>query len=92
VQQSVQVIDKKTREIVKTIRVTEEKGKAALHIEFNKDGNEVWVSVWNRSDNKNPTGEIVVYDAKTLKEIKRIKGLTTPTGKFNVYNRVHHKT
>jgi nitrite reductase (NO-forming)/hydroxylamine reductase len=92
VQQSVQVIDKKTREIVKTIRVTEEKGKAALHMEFNKDGTEVWVSVWNRTDNKNPTGEIVVYDAKTLKEIKRIKGLTTPTGKFNVYNRVHHKT
>jgi len=92
VQQSIQVIDKKTREIVKTIRVTEEKGKAALHIEFNKAGTEAWVSVWNRSDNKNPTGEIVVYDAKTLKEIKRIKGLTTPTGKFNVYNRVHHKT
>jgi nitrite reductase (NO-forming) / hydroxylamine reductase len=92
VQQSVQVIDKKTREIVKTIRVTKEKGKAALHMEFNKGGTEVWVSVWNRSDNKNPTGEIVVYDAKTLKEIKRIKGLTTPTGKFNVYNRVHHKT
>jgi len=92
VQQSVQVIDKKTREIVKTIRVTKEKGKAALHMEFNKAGTEVWVSVWNRSDNKNPTGEIVVYDAKTLKEIKRIKGLTTPTGKFNVYNRVHHKT
>jgi len=92
VQQSVQVINKKTREIVKTIRVTREKGKAALHIEFNKGGTEVWVSVWNRSDNKNPTGEIVIYDAKTLKEIKRIKGLTTPTGKFNVYNRVHHKT
>jgi len=92
VQQSVQVISKKTGKIVKTIRVTEEKGKAALHMEFNKDGTEVWVSVWNRSDNKNPTGEIVVYDAKTLKEIARIKGLTTPTGKFNVYNRVNHKT
>ncbi|MCW8928661.1 MAG: nitrite reductase [Gammaproteobacteria bacterium] len=92
VQQSVQVIDKKTRKIVKTIQVTKEKGKAALHMEFNKGGTEVWVSVWNRSDNKNPTGEIVVYDAKTLKEIKRIKGLTTPTGKFNVYNRIHHKT
>jgi len=92
VQQSVQVISKKTREIVKTIRVTTEKGKAALHMEFNKDGTEVWVSVWNRKDSKNPTGEIVIYDAKTLKEIKRIKGLTTPTGKFNVYNRIHHKT
>ncbi len=92
VQQSVQVFDKKTHEIVKTIRVTEEDGKAALHIEFNKGGTEVWVSVWNRKDNKNPTGEIVIYDAKTLEEIARIKGLTTPTGKFNVYNRMHHKT
>ncbi len=92
VQQSVQVFDKKTHEIVKTIRVTEEPGKAALHMEFNQDGTEVWVSVWNRTDNKNPTGEIVVYDAKTLEEITRIKGLTTPTGKFNVYNRANHKT
>jgi len=92
IQQSVQVFDKKTREIVKTIRVTEEAGKAAVHMEFNDDGTEVWVSVWNRADNGNPTGEIVVYDAKTLKEIKRIKGLTTPTGKFNVYNRIHHVT
>jgi len=92
VQQSVQVFDKKTHEIVKTIRVTEEKGKAALHMEFNKGGTEVWVSVWNRADSKNPTGEIVIYDAKTLEEKARIKGLTTPTGKFNVYNRVNHKT
>ena len=92
VQQSVQVFDKKTHEIVKTIRVTTEPGKAALHMEFNNDGTEVWVSVWNRKDAKNPTGEIVVYDAKTLKEKARIKGLTTPTGKFNVFNRSNHKT
>lgn len=92
IQQSVQVFDKKTRKIVKTIRVTEEPGKAAVHMEFSEDGSEVWVSVWNRKDNKNPTGEIVVYDAKTLKEKKRIKGLTTPTGKFNVHNRINHVT
>ena len=92
IQQSVQVFDKDTHEIVKTIRVTEEEGKAALHMEFNDDGTEVWVSVWNRKDAKNPTGEIVVYDAKTLKEKHRIKGLTTPTGKFNVFNRMNHKT
>ncbi|HIJ27892.1 MAG TPA: hypothetical protein HPP91_05085, partial [Gammaproteobacteria bacterium] len=42
--------------------------------------------------NKNPTGEIVIYDAKTLEEKTRIKGLTTPTGKFNVYNRTNHVT
>jgi len=92
IQQSVQVIDKKTRKIIKTLRVTEEEGKAAVHIEFNADGSEVWVSVWNRKDSGNPTGEIVVYDSKTLKELKRIKGLTTPTGKFNVYNRTNHVT
>jgi len=92
IQQSVQVIDKKTRKIIKTLRVTEEEGKAAVHIEFNADGSEVWVSVWNRADAGNPTGEIVVYDSKTLKELKRIKGLTTPTGKFNVYNRTNHVT
>jgi len=92
VQQSVQVFDKDTREIVKTIRVTEEEGKAALHMEFNQDGTEVWVSVWNRADASNPTGEIVVYDSKTLEEKHRIKGLTTPTGKFNVFNRINHKT
>jgi nitrite reductase (NO-forming)/hydroxylamine reductase len=88
----VKVIDKKTRAVVKTIRVTSEEGKAAVHIEFNADGSEVWVSVWNRKDNKNPTGEIVIYDAKTLEEKTRIKGLTTPTGKFNVHNRVNHVT
>ena len=38
VQQSVQVFDKDTHEIVKTIRVTTEPGKAALHMEFNDDG------------------------------------------------------
>jgi nitrite reductase (NO-forming)/hydroxylamine reductase len=92
IQQSVQVFDKDTHEIVKTIRVTTEPGKAALHMEFNKGGSEVWVSVWNRKEASKPTGEIVVYDAKTLEEKYRIKGLTTPTGKFNVFNRVNHKT
>jgi len=92
VQQSVKVIDKETRKVVKTIRVTEEEGKAAVHMEFNKDGSEVWVSVWNRKDSKKPAGEIVIYDANTLKEKARIKGLTTPTGKFNVYNRTNHVT
>ena len=92
IQQSVKVFDKKTRKIVKTIRVTKEKGKVAVHMEFNKDGSEVWVSVWNRKESSKPEGEIVIYDAKTLKEKARIKGLTTPTGKFNVYNRTNHVT
>ena len=92
VQQSVVVFDKKTREIVKFIRVTELPKAVAVHQEFNKDGTEVWVSVWARGEGDRAKGEIVIYDAKTLEEKTRIKGLETPTGKFNVYNRVHHVT
>lgn len=92
IQQSVQVISKKTHEIVKTIQLTDVEGYAAVHFEFNKDGTEVWVSVWNRKDSLKPNGEIIIFDAKTLKEKARIKGLYAPTGKFNVFNRVNHVT
>ncbi len=92
IQQSIKVIDKKTRKVVKTIRLTEKKGYAAVHFEFNKAGDEVWVSIWNRSDSLEPNGEIVIFDAKTLEEKARVKGLYAPTGKFNVYNRVNHIT
>ncbi|KAE9627239.1 c-type cytochrome [Parasedimentitalea maritima] len=92
VQQSVQVISKETGEIVKTIQVTDTPGTAAVHFEFNADGTEVWVSKWNMSDSLEPNGEIVIYDAKTLEEIGRVKGLYAPTGKFNVYNRSNHVT
>ena len=53
-----------------------------VHFEFNRAGDELWVSVWDKQ------GELVVYDAKTLEEKARIRGdwLVTPTGKFNVYN------
>jgi len=54
--------------------------KKVVHIEFNKDGDEAWISLWDKE------GEVVVIDDKTLKVKKRIKGLHTPTGKFNVYN------
>mgnify|MGYP006280604781 CR=1 FL=1 len=92
VQQAVKVIDKKSREVVKTIKLTDKEGYAAVHIEFNDDGSEVWVSVWNRADSLEPNGEIVVFDADTLEEKTRIKGLYAPTGKFNVHNRVEHVT
>lgn len=92
VQQSIQVISKETREIVKTIRLTETEGYAAVHFEFNADGTEVWVSVWNRSDSLEPNGEIVIFDAQTLEEKTRIKGFYAPTGKFNVHIRVNHVT
>jgi len=88
-QQTVAVIDKKTRKVIKKLRVTKHPGAVALHAEFNKGGTEVWVSVWPRTRGDKKSGEIVVYDADTLKEVARITGLETPTGKFNVYNRTN---
>ena len=59
----------------------------AVHLEYNKAGDEVWVSIWNRKDKQSA---LVVYDDKTLKEKARLLDprLVTPTGKFNVYNTV----
>ena len=53
--------------------------------EYNKDGTEIWFSVWN---NKAQDSAIVVVDDKTLqlKTVIKDRRLVTPTGKFNVYN------
>ncbi len=53
--------------------------------EFNKEGTEVWFSVWNAKDKESA---IVVVDDKTLelKTVIKDPRLITPTGKFNVYN------
>ena len=53
--------------------------------EFNKDGSEIWFSVWNGKDKESA---IVVVDDKTLelKSVIKDPRLITPTGKFNVYN------
>ncbi len=61
-----------------------ERGRT-VHFEYNKAGDEVWVSVWDQK------GQLIVYDDKTLREKQRITGdwLRTPTGKFNVYNTAH---
>lgn len=58
---------------------------AAVHFEYNRAGDEVWVSLWDKQ------GELVIYDDATLTEKARITGdwLVTPTGKFNVYNTAH---
>jgi nitrite reductase (NO-forming)/hydroxylamine reductase len=61
----------------------------AVHFEYNKDGTQIWVSVWGTADQPGKTGEIVIYDDATLDEVARIPDLVTPTGKFNVYNTVH---
>ncbi|WP_318246082.1 cytochrome D1 domain-containing protein [Stappia indica] len=53
--------------------------------EFNREGTEIWFSVWNAKDKESA---IVVVDDKTLELKKVIKDprLITPTGKFNVFN------
>lgn len=61
----------------------------AVHFEFNKQGTEIWVSVWGDASKPGETGEIVIYDDATLTETTRIPDLVTPTGKFNVFNTVN---
>jgi nitrite reductase (NO-forming)/hydroxylamine reductase len=84
VQRSVCVTAKKNPEKVAKCWQVGAEGRA-VHMEYNKAGDEVWVSVWNRKDKQS---EIVVYDDKTLAEKARIRDprIITPTGKFNVYN------
>ena len=62
--------------------------RRVVHPEFNKDGTEVWFSVWN---GKTQQSAIVVVDDRTLKLKAVIKDprLITPTGKFNIYNTQH---
>ncbi len=59
-----------------------------LQPEFNKAGDEVWLSVWSAKDKQSA---IVVIDDKTLKLKAVIKDprLVTPTGHFNVHNTQH---
>ena len=56
-----------------------------VHPEYNKDGSEVWFSVWN---GKVHESAIVVVDDKTrkLKHVIKDPRIITPTGKFNVKN------
>ena len=86
-------IDKMTADAkpeFKTLPIAEMAGIAegqprVVQPEFNKEGTEVWFSVWN---GKAQESAIVVLDDKTL-EVKKVikdKRLVTPTGKFNVFN------
>ena len=73
------VIDKKTLQIVKTLRPLP--GKTSAHIEFTRDGRYALLSIWDRD------GYIIVYDSHTLREVKRIP-MNKPVGKYNVYNKI----
>jgi len=78
---AVHVIDKRTLEIVKTLRPAP--GKTAAHVEFTRDGKYALLSIWD------PDGAVVVYDAATLEEVKRLP-MNKPSGKYNVYNKTRY--
>lgn len=73
------VIDKQKLEIVATLRP--EPGKVAAHVEFDRYGRHALVSIWDND------GAVVVYDDRTLKEVKRLP-MKKPSGKYNVYNKI----
>jgi len=77
---AVHVIDKATLEIIKTLRPAP--GKTAAHVEFDRYGRYVLLSIWDMD------GAVVVYDSKTLEEVKRIP-MKKPSGKYNVYNKIY---
>ena len=78
----VHVINKSTLEIVKTLVPVP--GKTAAHVEFTKDGKYVLLSIWDND------GALIVYDAKTLAEIKRLP-MKKPSGKYNVFNKINYE-
>ncbi len=78
-QEVVHLIDKQTLEIAHTLRPMP--GKNAAHVEFTNDGSHLILSVWDTE------GALIVYDAKTLKEVKRIP-MNKPSGKYNVGNKI----
>lgn len=77
---TMQVLDKQGLKIV--AELSPEPGKVFTHAEFTKDGSHVLTSL---SEMK---GAIIVYDAKTLREIKRLP-MSKPIGKYNVWNKIN---
>lgn len=73
------ILDKRTLELVRS--VTPEPGKTAAHVEFDRYGRHALVSIWEDK------GALVVYDAETFAEVKRIP-MSRPSGKYNVWNKI----
>ncbi|MDH4133633.1 MAG: cytochrome C oxidase Cbb3, partial [Gammaproteobacteria bacterium] len=76
---TMQIIDKRTLKVVRTL--VPAPGKTASHTEFTRDGRYALVSIWEDD------GALVVYDARTFKEVKRLP-MKKPSGKYNVHNKV----
>lgn len=73
------IIDKKSLEIVKTLRPV--KGATVAHVEFTRTGKYALVSVWEDD------GAVIIYDAETLEEVRRLP-MRKPSGKYNVWNKI----
>lgn len=73
------IIDKRTLEIVRTLRP--EPGRTVAHVEFDRHGRHALVSVWEDD------GAIIVYDAQTFEEVRRLP-MSKPSGKYNVWNKI----
>lgn len=73
------VIDKRSLEVVTHLRPAP--GKTVAHIEFTADGRYALASIWEMD------GALVVYDAASLKEVKRLP-MKKPSGKYNVHNKI----
>ncbi|QIL79826.1 c-type cytochrome [Diaphorobacter sp. HDW4A] len=72
------IIDKRTLEVAAQVK---EPGKTLAHIEFTRDGRYALASLWEMD------GALIVYDASTFKEIKRLP-MSKPVGKYNVWNKI----
>lgn len=82
----VDVFDAKTLKHKKTLTMPEGADGRMVHMEYNKAGDEVWVSVF-----MGEKSAILVYNDKTLELKQMIQGdwVQNPTGKFNMYNTTH---
>jgi mono/diheme cytochrome c family protein len=80
---TIDIIDKQKLAVVRTL--TPAPGKTAAHVEFTRDGKYALVSIWEMD------GAVVVYDARTFKEIKRLP-MKKPSGKYNIYNKISHSS
>lgn len=75
---TLQVIDKRTLEVA--ARLTPVPGRTLAHVEFDRYGKYALASLWEAD------GALIVFDAETLKEVKRIP-MKKPVGKYNVFNK-----
>jgi nitrite reductase (NO-forming)/hydroxylamine reductase len=83
---AVDVFDVQTLEFVKTIKMPEGVNGRMVHMEYNQNGDELWISVF-----MGKSSAILIYDDKTLNLKQKIQGdwVENPTGKFNIYNTTH---